>query len=333
MLRLNIAKGEIMRCLSVLIATFLTLTTAAATSAGETLRLAVLKYGTVNWELNTIQHNGLDTSNGFSMEIMGMAGNPATMIAFQGGRVDVMVSDWIWVARQRAAGKDYVFIPYSKSVGSLMVAADSPLRQLSDLTGQKIGIAGGPIDKSWLILQAYAQQAQGFDLKAETEQVFGAPPLLFKKALQGEMAGTIIFWHYQAKMKAKGFRDLLSVSDAATALGLDPDLPLLGYVVKGDYLRAHPETIAGFVAASRAAKDMLATDDAEWNRLRPFMKAENEAAFEALKAGFRAGIPLAGPIDQAAALKFLSLMADQGGEALVGAATSLPEGIFYATQE
>ena len=299
--------------------------------ASETLRLAVLKYGTVNWELNTIRHNGLDKANGFTLETLGVAGNPAAMIAFQGGEADMMVSDWIWVARQRAAGKDYVFIPYSKSVGGLMVAADSPIQTLSDLRGLKIGIAGGPLDKSWLILQAYAKQVEGFDLKAETEQVFGAPPLVFKKALQGELQGAINFWHFLAKMKAKGFRELVSVSDAARALGLDPNIPLLGYVVKGEFIAAHPDLVAGFVAASRAAKGQLATDDAQWDRLRPLMKTDSDAAFDALKAGFRAGIPAITPINRDAAADFLALMAELGGEKLVGKARSLPNGIFYTS--
>ncbi|WP_386630157.1 ABC transporter substrate-binding protein [Sulfitobacter geojensis] len=310
------------------------LTLIASTSmvkANEALRLSVLKFGTVNWELDTIRHNQLDKANGFTLDVRGVSGNPASMIAFQGGEADMMVSDWIWVARQRAAGKDYVYIPYSKSVGSLMVATDSPVQTLSDLRDMKIGIAGGPLDKSWLILQAYSKQTQGFDLGASSEQVFGAPPLVFKKTLQGELQGAINFWHFQAKMKAKGFRELVSVADAAQALGLDPDIPLLGYVVKGDFLRANPDLVAGFVAASRAAKRQLATDDAEWDRLRPRMKADNEAAFEALKAGFRAGIPDTTPIDRSAASDFLALMAELGGEKLVGKAKLLPDGIFYTS--
>jgi len=314
--------------------TVLALVAAASTAgASEVLRLAVLKYGTVNWELDTIRHNGLDKANGFTLEIMGVAGNPASMIAFQGGEADMIVSDWIWVVRQRAAGKDYVFIPYSKSIGGLMVAADSPVQSLSDLKGLKIGIAGGPLDKSWLILQAYAKQAEGFELKAETEQAFGAPPLVFKKALQGELQGAINFWHFLAKMKAKGFRELVSVADAAQALGLDPDIPLLGYVVKGEFMAAHPDLVAGFVAASRGAKQLLATDDAQWDRLRPRMKADSDPAFDALKAGFRAGIPATTPISRDAASDFLALMAELGGEKLVGKARSLPDGIFYASDD
>lgn len=308
----------------------ITLTLFAATAKSEeTLRLAALKYGTVMWELDTISHNQLDRENGFVLDVRGMAGGPASMIAFQGGEADIMVSDWIWVARQRAAGKDYVFIPYSKSVGSLMVAHDSPAQTMADLAGQKIGIAGGPVDKSWLILQAYARQNEGFDLSGETEQVFAAPPLIFKKALQGELQGTINFWHFLAKMKAKGFRELISVSDAASSLGLDPGIPLLGYVVKGEFARQNPDLIDGFVAASRSAKQLLNSDQQQWDRLRPRMKAKDDATFEALIAGFRAGIPSDQPIDPEAADKFLALMAELGGETLVGKAHTLPDGIFY----
>ncbi|HKK98102.1 MAG TPA: ABC transporter substrate-binding protein [Marivita sp.] len=302
----------------------------ATTAVAETpvLRAAVLQYGTVNWELDSIKHNGFDKANGFELEVQGMAGGPAAKVAFQGGEADVIVSDWLWVARQRAEGKDFIFIPYSKAVGALMVAGDSPATSLEDMKGKKIGIAGGPLDKSWLILQAYADKVHGMDLAGETEQVFGAPPLIFKTALQGETDGAINFWHFLAKMETGGMKPLITVDVAATELGLDPETPLLGYVMRGEMLRDNPELVQGLAAASRATKDLLATDDAEWDRLRPRMKANSDAQFEALKAGFRAGIPADAPVDEEAAARMLALMADLGGEKLIGSATTLPEGVF-----
>lgn len=305
------------------------ITLATATFADTpTLRASVLKFGTVNWELDVIKHNGFDTANGFDLQVEGVAGSAAAQVAFQGGETDVIVSDWLWVARQRAAGNDFVFIPYSRAVGGMLVPESSEVTSLQDLAGGKIGIAGGPLDKSWLILQAYAQKNYGMDLKGDTEQVFGAPPLIFKTATGGEVQGAINFWHWGAKMQAAGMRNILSVEDAALDLGLDPQTPLLGYVVKGDMLRDNPDLVAGLAAASRAAKDMLATDDAEWDRLRDRMNADNDAQFAALVAGFRAGIPAPGPVDEAAADKMLTLMYELGGEELLGTADSLPEGLF-----
>ena len=306
----------------------LALSATAALADLPVIKVAALKSGTVNWELSTITRNGLDRANGFVLEVQDVAGNPAAQVAFQAGEADAIVSDWLWVARQRAAGDDFVFIPFSKAVGGLMVPGSSDAETLADLKGGKIGVAGGPVDKSWLILRAFAKQEYGMDLAGETEQVFGAPPLIFQAAVSGELAGAINFWHFMAKMEAAGMRTLVTVAAASTALGLDPDTPLLGYVIRGDMLRDTPDLAAGLAAASRQAKELLATSDAAWDALRPQMNADTDAEFQALKAGFRAGIPAPGPVDEAAADRMLRLMADLGGAELVGDMTALPAGVF-----
>lgn len=301
-----------------------------ATAMAETpvLRIAAQKSGTVNWELETITANGLDEKNGFQLEVMDVAGSAAGQVAFQGAEADAMVSDWIWVARQRAEGEDYVFIPYSRTVGGLMVPGDSAAETLADLKGAKVGVAGGPLDKSWILIRAYAEKEYGFDLAEETEQVFGAPPLIAQVAERGEVAGAINFWHFLAKMKVAGMRELIGVAEVAETLGLDPETPLLGYVVRGELLRDNPDLVAGFATASREAKDLLANDPAAWERIRPMMNAADDAEYEALKAGFIAGIPAEGPVNEEAAGRMLGLMAEIGGAELVGGATTLPEGLF-----
>ena len=130
------------------------LTGAASAAMGQAalpvMKIAVLKFGTVSWELDTILRHQFDAKHGFRLETVELAGEDAAKIAFQGGAADAMLSDWIWVARQRAAGKDFIFIPYSKAVGGLDVPANSQAKSLADLKGGKIGVAGGPLDKSWL---------------------------------------------------------------------------------------------------------------------------------------------------------------------------------------
>ncbi|PWK49331.1 NitT/TauT family transport system substrate-binding protein [Silicimonas algicola] len=293
-----------------------------------TVRLATLEIGTVNWELATITENGFDEANGFNLDITSYADNDATRIAVEGGEADVAVADWIWVARQRAAGKDYVFVPYSTAVGSLLVPGDSTAESLADLRGGKIGIAGGPLDKSWLILRAYAQKEYGFDLAAETEQVYGAPPLIFKSGLGGDYEGVVNFWHFLAKMKAAGMKELVSVETAGEALGLNTDTPLLGYYFKESFLEENPGIAQALFDASRDAKELLASSDEAWEAIRPQMNANDDAQFQQLKTDFLSGVPERGPVDIEAAGKMLSLMAELGGEELVGEASSVPDGLF-----
>lgn len=318
-----------MRFFKLLVTSF-ALVCATLVQAGDLpkLRVAVLKIGTVNWELDTIKRLGLDKANGFELVVQGYAGGDAARVAFQGGEADVVVADWIWTARQRASGKDFATFPYSTAVGGLVVPKDSAVQSLADLEGAKVGIAGGPLDKSWLILRAYAQQEYGLDLKAATEQVFGAPPLIFKTGLKGELGGAINFWHFLAKMKSAGMRQIISVSDAATALGLDPATPLLGYVMKDSFVAEHPELAKGLYLASRGAKEVLGSDDAAWEAIRERMNAKNDTQFTTLRDDWRAGIPAAGPVDVAAAGAMLAVMAQLGGDKLVGEANTLPEGVF-----
>ena len=93
-----------------------------------------------------------------------------------------------------------------------MVRPDAGIESLDDLRGRKIGIAGGPVDKSWLMLRAFAKKKIGVDLKEVVEPIYAAPPLLNKVMLKGEIPAALNFWHYTARLKA-------AVSKRATTPG------------------------------------------------------------------------------------------------------------------
>jgi NitT/TauT family transport system substrate-binding protein len=294
------------------------------------LKIAVLGFGTVLWELDTIKHYGLDIVNGFDLEVTKMASGSASRVAFQANETDAIVADWLWVAIQKNKGRDYVFAPYSLAVGEMLVPGNSGIRSLKDLKGKSIGIAGGPLDKSWLIFQSYAAAKLGFDLKAETEQVFGAPPLMFKKALSGELDAVINYWHFTAKMKSRGMRSILSVADTSSALGLDSTTPLLGYV----FNRALPTSVSlmpNMVRASHGAKKILLQEQSAWDRLRPLMKAKNDSDFEFLVNGFRAGVPTE-PVNLKSVQAMLNIMRKSGGDKLVAELIAVPDDLFYAAK-
>ncbi|HEY9548540.1 MAG TPA: ABC transporter substrate-binding protein, partial [Kiloniellaceae bacterium] len=259
----------------------------SGTAAAEPIRMAVLKFGTVNWELSTIRRHGLDERHGFTLDVLELASNQATTVALQAGEVDMIVSDWLWVSRQRAEGKPFTFVPFSSAVGSLMVPADSPIRSLADLKGKKIAIAGGPLDKGWLLLRGLTERRHGFDPATAGEPVFGAPPLLAQKAEQGEVDAVLNYWHYSARLAAKGFRRIIGANDAAMALGAEGPISAVGYVFDENWAARNLATVRGFVAASRDAKELLRTSDAEWEVLREMTGAEDDATLAVLRERFR----------------------------------------------
>jgi len=122
---------------------------AGPASAADALRLALQKTGTASWEIAVIQAFGLDREAGLTLETTELATPEAGKIALQGGSADLIVSDWLWVARERAQGAKLTLSPYSTGVGAVLTK-NPAIRGIADLAGKKLGVSGGPLDKSWL---------------------------------------------------------------------------------------------------------------------------------------------------------------------------------------
>ena len=317
-----------------ILAALLLLLPVIALSAAEKpltlVRVGVLEFGTVNWELDVIQSRELAKKRGIDLKIVPLASGDASTIALQGGAVDMIVADWIWVSRQRAESNLYTFAPYSNAVGSVMVKADSEIKQLADLQDKKLGIAGGPSDKTWLLLRAYGQRKLGVDLTQFTKPTYAAPPLLNELMLRGQVDAALNVWHYAARLEVAGMHALIDVPEILRGLGIDKPIPLIGWVFREDWAAANSAAIKHFLEASYEAKAILASSDSEWDRIKPKMRAENDAVFKALRANFRAGIPVCSDQDTMAAVAAtFKVLADTGGEKLVGKSKSLANGTFW----
>jgi NitT/TauT family transport system substrate-binding protein len=303
---------------------------AGGAMAAEIFKVGVLKFGTVNWLLDTVRHHRLDERNGFSLDVLPLASKNATSIAFLAGEADAIVTDWFWVLRQRAAGRDFVMVPYSAALGAVMVPPGSSIDSLGDLKGKRIGVAGGPLDKSWLLVRAKAQELGAGDLSETAEPVFGAPPLLNEQLIAGRIDAVVNFWPYAARLEGMGYRELVSMSALLEELDLRTTPPLIGFVFSGALATEKDETISGFVAALKQANEILRNSDAEWERLRPLMKAGSTAEFAALKARYRAGILTSwGDDDRHAAEQLFGILSKLGGEKLVGKGIRFDNAVFW----
>jgi NitT/TauT family transport system substrate-binding protein len=297
--------------------------------ASDRIRLAVQRTGTLAWELDVIRTHGLDRKLDLAIESIELASTEAGKIALKGGSADLMLSDWLWVARGRSLGDNLVFYPSSSTLGAVMVPAQSPIRAIIDLRGKKLAVAGGPLDKSWLLLQALARR-EGVDLKKQATVVYGAPPLLSEKALQGEIDATLTFWNFCADLESKGYRRAIAMDDVMRGLGTRGPVALVGYTFDGTWAARNRSTVERFLAAARQAKDILASSEAEWRRLAPRIGATDAKALAIYRQRYGEGIvrrPLAE--DEADARALYLVLAEIGGAELVGPARELPAGTFY----
>lgn len=296
--------------------------------AAPAIRVGVLRFGTVSWEIDVIRTHGLA-----AVAPQELAAPQAAQIALQAGQVDAIVVDWMWVARQRATGADWSFVPFSNAVGALIAPDASPVRKVADLVGKRLGIAGSPLDKSWLILRAYAQDRFGIDLDSASERSFAAPSLLAEQMKLGRLDAVLTFWPFAARAEAAGARRVMAVEEAVAELGIGANVPYLGYTFSTAWAQRNRETLAGFLAASRQARGILARSDDEWRRLRPLTGAVDDAELLKLRDWYRAGRPRNWRAEEReAAAKLYALLARIGGPALVGPATSVPPGTFWPVE-
>jgi NitT/TauT family transport system substrate-binding protein len=306
---------------------------AAGRAAGDALaiRLGVLPFGTVLWEAETIRREGLDRAAGYRLELVRLATNDAARIAFQAGQVDTIVTDLLLAARLRNEGRKVTFIPFSATEGAVMVPPNSSIRSVADLAGKRIGVAGGALDKSWLLLKAYAMEMAGIDLAAAATPAYGAPPLLMHKLEAGELDAALLYWNFCARLEAKGYRRLVGAGDIARSFGLEGEIALVGYIFDEAILKRSPGLIDAFVKSSAAAKRLLMESDAAWAAIRPLMAAEDDATFQTLKRYFLEGVPRRPiPAERADAEKLYGILAKLGGERLVGTGTSLPPDLYWS---
>jgi len=302
---------------------------ASSAAAADRIRIAAQTTGTLAWELEILRAHDLDRQADLAIETTDLASTEAGKVALKGGSADLILSDWLWVTRERALGDDLVFYPYSSALGAVMVPANSPIEDIADLKGKKLGVAGGPLDKSWLLLQALARRS-GVDLKTQTEIAYGAPPLLTQKALQGETDATLTFWNFAAELEAKGMKRLVSMKDVAKRLGATGPVAMVGYVFDGGWARHNRALLDRFFAAMHEAENILADSPAEWQRLAPRIGVSDAGALDIYRRRFLEDIPRRPLSDEEADARALyRVLAEIGGADLVGPARELDPGTFY----
>jgi NitT/TauT family transport system substrate-binding protein len=322
-----------MGCKSLLLLPVILTASVAFGEGDTTIRIGMLASGTVNWEVATARNEGFDQANGIAIKGIRLASPDAAKIALQGDAVDLIVTDWIWVAQQRAVGQaDFTFIPYSAHQGAVLVRADAPIESLVDLKGKRIGVAGGGLDKNWLLLRGVMVEKYEIDLEAVAEPVFGASPLLMEQLRLGRLDALLAYWHFAVKLEAEGYRRLVDGKALLESLGVDPQMASLGFVFRERWARQRGEVLQGFLQAMNSARDALCSVDEIWGKVSSLTGEARPEIQQALRKGYCAGrSTITGAVQQASAEKVWALLRRISKKDRSSRLAGLPEGVFWET--
>ena len=295
------------------------------------ISIAAMENGTLFWELEAMKALGLDKANNVELDVRGVADAKAGQIALQAGEVDLILSDFVYVSIQRNSGNMLTFVPHSLAVGGLIVDPAANITKVDDLKGKTLAISGSPVDKSWVILQAYYGQVTGGQLADDATVRFGAPPLINELITGGQAQASLNLWNWNARAKLAGKTELMSVWDMLKALGVAEQPPLLGWAFTDATAAAKTDALNAFFRASFATKAALLSDDAVWDTIRPVMNVkDDDALFKQLRDDYRAGIVQSyDPNNIAAAQQSFELMAKYGGPDVVGDVPTMADGTFW----
>lgn len=293
-----------------------------------TLRIGIQTTGTLAWELSALPEQ-ISPASTFELNIQQFANAEAGKIALQSGAVDIILSDWIWAAKLRTDGSDFSFYPYSTASGGVVVPEKSSIKSLKDLSGKRLGIAGGELDKNWLLLQALAQQ-EHIALADSVEKVFGAPPLIGEQLKQNRIDAALTYWHFAVALEAEGYRPLLDGKAILKGLGVAENVPTLGYVFKASWADGHKQALKEFFTASKQARTSLCTSDSAWKKVLPLLKTDNATTQNKLRQGYCEGtVTEWGKKQQQAAGHIYTLLRTLSHNQLTGNAETLPIGLFW----
>jgi NitT/TauT family transport system substrate-binding protein len=282
------------------------------------------------WELSVLQGDDQAKHFDFNIETHPVTTTEAGKIALQSGAVDIIVSDWIWVSRMRSDGADFTFYPYSTTLGALLVPENSPIHAIKDLKGKRLGIAGGELDKNWLLLQALAQKEQ-LDLNASVEKTFGAPPLINEQLKQGRVDAALNYWHFGAKLEAQGYRQLIDGKGVLKGLGVQENVPALGYVFKQSWADGHKTALNEFLKASKKAKQLLCSSESDWKKVIPLTQADDVTTQTKLRQRYCEGNVIHWGIpEQQGAERIYTMLRKVSNNQLTGKSEHLQPGTFWS---
>lgn len=285
---------------------------------GGKVRLLYNEPGTNSFPPFVIKKFALDKKYGFELQPIPVSTSQATANALQAGGGDIGILDWITLARMQSRGVKLVGVaPFLIWANTVIVRTDSPIQNLGDLKGKKVGIYSRN-NLDWVVMRTHAQRQYKFDLEKEAQLHEGGVPLLRGLMDQGQLDAVQMFNSLTPDMVASGkYRILATIRGLIKDLEL-PDTPFLLYSADSAFAAAHPERMKAYLAAYREAIEILRKDDAVWVERGNIMKLEGQSLILFRDEAREDMMNKFEPQTESDIRKVFSVLLETGGPQLIG---------------
>ena len=261
-----------------------------------TMRARFEHNGSPRYLLYAIKRFGFDHDHGVHLDVDLVtdeleSGMETIRHRLDAGGTDLVDTDYISVARERAAGANVVAVhPYGRTVGGLVAPEGTDIGGLEDLPGHRIGVTRR-LDKNWILTRAACRASHDFD-PDETAALVEADSRddLTRMIRTGEVDAGFQFWPLVPELIRTGpYVEVFPVADLVQRLAAtDRKLPIAVFLTGESYLDAHPEAVRGFRAAARDGADRLLADDDLWTDIGDrLMRTDDPTVVRAVRDGWR----------------------------------------------
>ena len=133
-------------------------------------------------------------------------------------------------------------------------------------------------------------------------------------------------------MTDDSFTKVINITDIIQKLDIPPGVPVIGWVFKDKWAESNENILKDFLSVSKKSKDLMLESDDIWQKVRPYMNADDDRLYINLREAYREGIPDKEFSEEQiqGSTKLYSILSKIGGKELVGKATSLSPGTFWS---
>ena len=132
-------------------------------------------------------------------------------------------------------------------------------------------------------------------------------------------------------MTDDSFSKVINITDIIEKLDIPSGVPVIGWVFKDNWAESNENILRDFLLVSKYSKELMLESDDIWQKVRPFMNADDDRLYVNLREAYREGIPNKDFSEEQiqGSTKLYSILSKIGGKELVGKA-SLSPGTFWS---